>query len=141
MACTVFELYPVLLWCESDQSSYKLLTAAYVASEGQPSVDIQPYNTITLFPEFTGTAVTSLELLVEVSILDGDWKVLPTQTVAAGTAVVQPCDPLQFAPINSRWAPAIIDVGAFRSIRASAKRTGGDVTSGARVRMTMGIER
>ena len=70
------------LWCESDNASTKILTTSYVLTEGPASLDVVPYNVVTLAPVLTGTAVTSLEILAEVSVNGTNWNPLPSKAIA-----------------------------------------------------------
>lgn len=117
------------IWRESTAGTAKALTTSYVATEGQASLHVAPWNVVCLFPVMSGTVVTSLELLVEGSADGTNWNPVPTKTIAA-TLVTCDVGIVSLVKDASDRIPFVdIDVGAVRYLRVSAKRAGGDATS------------
>lgn len=117
------------LWCESDNSSAKILTTSYVATEGPARMSVVPYNVVTVSAVLAGTVVTSIELLAEISLDGTNWNPLPSQLVAP-TLVTNTVGELSLVlDGDDRCPAAFLDVGAAVWLRVSAKRTGGDGTS------------
>lgn len=117
------------LWCESDNASTKLLTTSYVLTEGPARMSVAPFNVVTVTPVMTGTAVTSLELLAEISLDGTHWCPLPSVAVAP-TLVTNTVGEQSIVPdASARFPAAFLHVGAAVWLRVSAKRTGGDATS------------
>lgn len=117
------------LWCESDNASAKILTTAYVVTEGPARMSVAPFNVVTVTPVLSGTAVTSLELLAEISLDGTNWCPLPSVAVAP-TLVTLTVGEVSLVPdASARFPAAFFDVGAAVWLRVSAKRTGGDGTS------------
>lgn len=124
-------LSPIVFWGGSPYSApvAKALTAAYVASDVQyPTSGIAPWNVVTLFPVLTGTVVTSIELLVELSIDGTNFNPIPNKAI--GASIVGTVGEISLVLDASGRCPYIdIGVGAATHMRVSAKRTGGAADS------------
>lgn len=133
-----------LVWTESDGTSTKLLTTSYAVTEGAGAsggIGVDPFNCVTLYPLMSGTAVTSLELLCEISPNGTDWNPCPTQAVAAGTITVNVGEASLVLDGSGRTPCLQLDLKAARYFRVSAKRTGGDATSSLLLRACFGVDR
>lgn len=129
------------IWRESTAATAKLLTTSYVATEGVAAFSVDPFNVMQLSPVMSGTALTSLDLLIETSVDNTNWNPLPTQVVSAALITADVGEVSMNLDGSSRMPSLYVDVTCAKWVRVSAKRTGGDATSAAIIYATFGIER
>jgi len=127
-------------WDDDGAGNAKALTTSYAASTGLVSIDVTPFNTVTLAPVLSGTATTSVELQIYFSVDNGtNYAVLPSAAVAP-TLISITCGEISLIPNAGGDFPGVIlDVGAMTNIRV--KRTGGAADSALALQMVAGYER